>query len=187
MFHVSCFMSKIGKQPIEIPVGVEVKIDGNFVIAKGPKGESKRELPEGIKAEIKENYILIIPNIDQKQIGALWGLSRALVFNLVKGVSQGFEKKLEIEGVGYRANLQGDKLILSLGFSHPVEVEAPTGIKFVVEKNVITISGIDKEIVGQVAAKIRALKKPEPYKGKGIRYQGEIVRRKAGKKAAVAA
>lgn len=180
-------MSKIGKQPIEIPAGVEVKIDGSFVVAKGIKGELKRKLPEGIKVEIKENQIIVSPDSENKKTGALWGLSRALLFNLVKGAEQGFEKKLEIEGVGYRANLQGEKLILSLGFSHPVEVETPAGIKFLVEKNVITISGADKEIVGQIAAKIRAFKKPEPYKGKGIRYQGEVVRRKAGKKAATAA
>jgi large subunit ribosomal protein L6 len=180
-------MSKIGKQPIAVPDGVEVKINGSFVVVKGPKGELSKEFPKGIKIEMKEKEIIVSPAEQNKKISALWGLSRALLFNLIKGVTEGFEKKLEIEGVGYRANLQGDKLILSLGFSHPIEVAVPAGLKFLVEKNVITISGFDKELVGQTAAKIRAFKKPEPYKGKGIRYQGEVVRRKAGKKAVASA
>lgn len=180
-------MSKIGKQPIAIPDGVEVKVDGSFVVVKGPKGELSKEFPSGINIEIKDKEIIVSPGEQNKKISALWGLSRALLFNLIKGVTDGFEKKLEIEGVGYRANLQGDKLVLSLGFSHPVEVAVPTGLKFSVEKNVIIISGFDKELVGQTAAKIRAFKKPEPYKGKGIRYQGEVVRRKAGKKAVASA
>lgn len=180
-------MSKIGKQPILIPGGVEVKINGSFVVVKGPKGELSKEFPKGIKIEMKDKEIIVSPSEQNKKTSALWGLSRALLFNLVKGVTDGFEKKLEIEGVGYRANLQGDKLVLLLGFSHPVEVAVPTGLKFLVEKNVITISGFDKELVGQTAAKIRAFKKPEPYKGKGIRYQGEVVRRKAGKKAVASA
>lgn len=175
-------MSKIGRQPIIIPAGAEVRIDGRFVFAKGPKGESQKEIPEEIKAEIKDGQIIIKPAKETKRTNALWGLTRSLLANLIEGVIRGFEKKLEIEGVGYRANVQGEKLVLSLGFSHPVEMLSPKGIKLQVEKNIITVSGIDKELVGQTAANIRALKKPEPYKGKGIRYQGEIVRRKAGKK-----
>ncbi len=180
-------MSKIGKQPIKIPDNVEIKIDGSFVVVKGPKGELSKEFPSGINFEIKDKEIIASPGEQKKKMSALWGLSRSLLFNMVKGVTDGFEKKLEIEGVGYRANLQGDKLILSLGFSHPIEVAVPAGLKFLVEKNIITISGFDKELVGQTAAKIRSFKKPEPYKGKGIRYQGEVVRRKAGKKAIASA
>ncbi len=176
-------MSKIGKQPISILPGVEVKIDGGFVIAKGPKGELKREIPKEIKVEIKEKEIIVSPGLETKRTNAFWGLTRALIFNLVKGVSDGFEKRLEIQGVGYKAALVGNKLVLNLGFSHPVEIEEVEGVKFAVEKNIIVITGPDKEKVGQMAASIRALKKPEPYKGKGIRYVGEIVRRKAGKKA----
>jgi large subunit ribosomal protein L6 len=180
-------MSRIGKQPIPIPEKVEVKIDGDIVIAKGPKGELRRQLPKGISAKIENDNILIFPvskkDEAESKMMALWGLSRALVANLVKGVKDGYEKKLEIEGVGYRVAVQGNKLVLSLGFSHPVEIEAPQGIEFKVEKNVIFVSGIDKELVGQTAADIRSRKKPEPYKGKGIRYQGEVIKIKAGKKA----
>ncbi len=180
-------MSRIGKQPIIIPDKVEVKIDGVLVIVKGPKGELKRNLHEKIAVKVEDGKILISPTVSgdlmSKKIGALWGLSRALVFNMIKGVTDGFEKKLEIEGIGYKAAIQGDKIVLNLGFSHPVEVLTPPGITFKVEKNVITISGIDKEQVGETAASIRAIKKPEPYKGKGIRYQGEVIKIKAGKKA----
>jgi large subunit ribosomal protein L6 len=176
-------MSKIGRQPINIPAGVEVRIDGRFVFAKGPKGELQRKIPKEIKAEIKDGQMVIEPAQSSKRTNALWGLTRSLLANLVKGVVEGFEKKLEIEGVGFRANVQGDKLVLSLGFSHPVEIPSPKGIKLQVEKNAIIVSGADKELVGQTAANIRALKKPEPYKGKGIRYQGEVIKRKAGKKA----
>jgi len=180
-------MSRIGKQPIPILEKVEVKIDGDIVIAKGPKGELKRQLPKGISAKIEDGNILISPVLKKdeadKKIMALWGLSRALVANLVKGVKEGYEKKLEIEGVGYRVAVQGNKLVLSIGFSHPVEIETPQGIEFKVEKNVIVVSGIDKELVGQTAADIRSRRKPEPYKGKGIRYQGEVIKIKAGKKA----
>ena len=180
-------MSKIGKQPIKIPAGVEVEINGRFVIVKGPKGELKRELPKEIKVEVRENEVIVSPDLPGKKVNALWGLARAIIVNLVQGVSDGFEKKLEIQGVGYKASLQGKKLILNLGFSQPVEVEVPEGIGIAVEKNILSVSGIDKVLVGQIAANIRAFRKPEPYKGKGIRYVGEIVRRKAGKKAATAA
>ena len=138
-------------------------------------------MPDNEPAKSKE--LQVIPQEKSKNSSALWGLLRALIFNMVKGVTEGFEKKLEIEGVGYRASLQDNKLVLNLGFSHPIEVDAPAGIEFKVDKNVITISGIDKQMVGQIAAKIRDYRKPEPYKGKGIRYSGEVVRRKTGKKA----
>ena len=179
-------MSRIGKKPILRPENVEVKIEGNLVIAKGPKGELTKKIPPEMKVELKDRKILISPCLQTKKTNALWGLTRALIFNLVKGLTEGFEKKLEIEGIGYKALVQDNKLILSLGFSHPIEIKAPEGIKFQVEKNIITVSGLDKELVGQVAASLRARKKPEPYKGKGIKYLGEIVRRKAGKKAVVA-
>jgi large subunit ribosomal protein L6 len=175
-------MSKIGKQPIQIPQGLEVKIDGNLIMVKGPKGELKRELAREIKAEIKNGQITVSINKSSKRSAALWGLSRMLLYNMIEGVKNGFEKKLEIEGIGYKAALQGKDLVLSLGYSHPVNFKAMPGIEFKVEKNTIIVSGIDKELVGQVAANIRKLRKPEPYKGKGIRYQGEVVKRKAGKK-----
>lgn len=182
-FTKEIIMSRIGKKPIVIPDNVAVKIEGNLIMVKGPKGELSKKIPPEIKIELKDRQIVVLPVLQIKKTDSLWGLTRALIFNLVKGVTEGYEKKLEIEGIGYKALVQGNKLILSLGFSHPVEIEAPEGIKFQVEKNIITVSGPDKELVGRVAANIRAKKKPEPYKGKGIKYFGETVRRKAGKKA----
>lgn len=180
-------MSRIGKQPIEIPEKVEVKIDGFLIMAKGPKGENSLKLPPKIKAKLEDNKINLFPvsekDLNDKKVMAFWGLSRALVYNLVKGVNEGFEKRLEIEGIGYRAALQANKLVMNLGFSHPVEMEPPQGIEFKVEKNVIIVSGFDKGLVGQIAAQVRSQRKPEPYKGKGIRYQGEVIKIKAGKKA----
>ena len=176
-------MSRIGKQPIDLPEKVTAQIADQQIKIKGPKGELVLEFLPEINISQKENQILLKPVKRTKNSQALWGLYRALIFNMVLGVSQGFEKKLEIEGVGFRAEAQGNKLILNIGLSHPVEIIAPANIEFKVEKNVISVSGIDKQVVGQTAAKIRAQKKPEPYKGKGIRYQGEIIRRKAGKKA----
>lgn len=180
-------MSRIGKQPIKIAEGVDVKIDGRFIIIKGPKGELSHPLPLSIKAEVRDSQIFISPDsradLSDKKNLALWGLNRALIFNMVKGVKEGYEKRLEIEGIGYRAAVQGEKLILNLGYSHPIEIEPPPGIEFKVEKNTIIISGCDKNLVGQTAANIRRQRKPEPYKGKGIRYQNEIVKIKAGKKA----
>jgi len=177
-------MSRIGKQPIEIPEGVEVKIDQDEIRVKGPKGELAQEIPNEIEVTIKDNQVIVNPKKKTKNSPALWGLLRTLIANMVEGVINGYQKQLEIEGVGYRAILEGDKLVLSLGFSHSVEVTAPQGIEFKVEKNLITVSGIDKQMVGQIAADIRAKRKPEPYKGKGIHYLGEVIRRKAGKKAA---
>lgn len=181
-------MSRIGKKPILIPEGVEVKIDGQKVTVKGPKGEISREFRQEIAMAIEDGKILVKPKneklaLKNKLVKSLWGLSRALIANLVSGVKYGYEKKLEMEGVGFKANVDGDFLVLNVGFSHPVRIKTPGGIKFLVEKNIITVSGIDKELVGQLAATIRAVKPPEPYKGKGIRYLGEQIRRKLGKKA----
>lgn len=179
-------MSRVGKKPIEIPQGVDVKIEGQKVIVKSSKGELSREIRPEIKVDVRDGKIFVSPKVETKQTKALWGLSRALLANMVKGVTEGYEKKLEIEGLGFRAALEGEGLLLNLGFSHPVKVAPSPGIKFSVEKNVITVSGADKELVGQTAANIRKIKKPEPYKGKGIKYMGEQVRRKVGKKAAAA-
>ena len=177
-------MSRIGKQSIQIPENVEVKISDNLISVKGPKGELMLELISEIKAEIKDEEVLVNPRDAKKVNPAIWGTFRALIANMITGVSKGFEKKLIFEGVGFRAAVNGNKLVLNLGFSHPVEIEAPKGIEFKVEKTTIIVSGPDKNLVGQIAANIRASKKPEPYKGKGIRYEKEIIRRKAGKKAA---
>lgn len=177
-------MSRVGKLPIKIPSGVTVDINGQEISVKGVKGQLKQLIPADIKAEILENQIVFSVVGQSKNTAAFWGLSRALINNMVKGVTEGFEKRLEIEGVGYKAVLQGADLVLNLGFSHPINIKAPQGVIFKVEKNAIIISGIDRQAVGQIAAEIRSKKKPEPYKGKGIRYTGEIVRRKAGKKAA---
>jgi large subunit ribosomal protein L6 len=175
-------MSRIGKKPIAIPQGVEVKIDGQLISVKGAKGNLQVEVPQAIKAEqVDDQLVLTIANAEEKTASALWGLARSLVNNAVMGVTEGFSKSLEINGVGFKAVMQGKKLILNVGFSHPVEYETPVGIEIAVEKNKITISGIDKQQVGQVAAEIRKVKKPEPYKGKGIKYTDEVIRRKAGK------
>ena len=177
-------MSKIGKKPIKIPDGITIAVDGQEVKVKGPKGELSLKLPKEIELKSDGKELLVLPVGKSKKTPALWGTIRAVIANMVSGVEKGFEKKLEIEGVGFKAQIQGDNLVLSLGFSHPVIFKPPEGVKVIVEKNVITVSGISLEMVGQVAANIRALKNPEPYKGKGIRYTGEIVRRKAGKKVA---
>ena len=179
-------MSRIGKQLIKIPEGVEVKINDSVITIKGPKGELNQKIIPGFKIELKDGKISVVPIKKSKNTRSLWGLMRSLISNMTKGTVDGFEKKLEIEGVGYRASVSGDKLILNLGFSHPIEIEAPKGIEFRVDKNIITVSGIDKQLVGQIAADIRAKRKPEPYKGKGIRYFGEVIKRKAVKKAVAA-
>jgi len=179
-------MSKIGKKPIEIPTGVAVSFDEkkNKVSIKGHKGELFLDVDFNVQVEVKDNNIILSVKKETKKSLALWGLSRALIANMVFGVEKGYEKQLELHGVGHKVVLKGKGLNLNLGFSHPVIFEAPEGIEFKVEKNVIIISGIDKQLVGQVAADIRSKKKPEPYKGKGIRYVGEQVRRKVGKKVA---
>lgn len=178
-------MSRIGKKPISLPNAVEVTVDGNLITVKGPKGVLTQALPEGIGVEIEDNQVQITRPDDSKMVRAFHGLSRALVANMVEGVTNGFEKKLELVGVGYRAQMQGKKLVISIGFSHPVEVDAPEGIEFEVPAATkITVKGIDKQLVGNTAAHIRAIRKPEPYKGKGIKYDNEVIRRKAGKSGA---
>jgi len=175
-------MSRIGKTPISVPQGVEVKQAGSALEVKGPKGILSQHLPTGISLEIAAGMIHVKRKGDAKRVRSLHGLMRTLIANMVTGVTQGFEKGLEIVGIGYRANVQGKNLQLSLGYSHPVLYAIPEGIELVIEKqNKITVKGIDKQKVGQVAAEIRSFRKPEPYKGKGIRYIGEQVRRKAGK------
>jgi large subunit ribosomal protein L6 len=178
-------MSRVGLNPIPVPSGVEVTVTGRTVAVKGPKGELSQELPETITAEVSDGLVQVKRTEEQRTARALHGLSRALLANMVIGVSEGFTKELEIVGVGYRAIAQGDrKLELQLGFSHPVHIEAPEGISFSVPvPTQVIISGADKQAVGQVAADIRSIRKPEPYKGKGVRYKDERVRRKAGKAA----
>lgn len=175
-------MSRIGKAPIVIPEGVNVVIEGNLVTVKGPKGELSREIAKTINVTIEGNQALVTRTSEDNKVKALHGLYRTLISNMVTGVSTGFTKTLEITGIGYRVQKQGQKLVLSLGYSHPVEVVEDRGITFTVEgQNKIIVNGIDKEIVGQVAAEIRAKRKTEPYKGKGIKYQGERIKRKEGK------
>ena len=175
-------MSRIGKLPVPVTKGVEVAIDGSSVRVKGPKGELSRDFPEGVSFEMTDGTVTVQRANDEKQTRAIHGLSRSLLANMVVGVSEGFTKTLELQGVGYRATQAGEKVTLAVGFSHPVEVAPPPGIQLEVEGNTkLHIRGIDKELVGQVAANIRKVRKPEPYKGKGIRYLGERVRRKAGK------
>jgi len=181
-------MSKIGKQPIIIPEKVTVTISGQKVAVKGVKGELSLEVKPAIKIAMEEKKITLSISKATKENKALWGTTRMLIDNMIKGVSIGFEKKLEIQGIGFKASLPGkNKIILNVGFSHPVELEAPAGVEFKIEKNIIIVSGADKQKVGQIAAEIRAAKPPEPYLGKGIRYVGEAVRRKAGKKVVAAA
>ncbi len=175
-------MSRIGRMPIAVPQGVTIKIDGNLVSVKGPKGELSRDIHPDMIIELDEGVLNVKRPTDEKKHRALHGLSRTLINNMVTGVTQGFTKTLEIAGVGYRAAKSGTKLNLTLGFSHPVEVEPPAGITIdVPAPNRIIVSGIDKEAVGALAAKIRGYREPEPYKGKGVKYEGEVVRRKVGK------
>jgi large subunit ribosomal protein L6 len=177
-------MSKIAKKPITLTEQVTFNLQGARATVTGPKGSLYFDIPQGIKAEVKDKQIIVTQVKENDKItNALFGLTRAYLANLVKGVSDGFERKLELTGVGYRAQAAGNVLTLSLGFSHPVIITANQGIQFKVEENVITISGIDKTIVGDTAAKVRSLRPPEPYKGKGIKYVGERIRRKAGKAA----
>jgi len=175
-------MSRVGKMPVAVPTSVDFKMDGNTVSVKGPKGELSREFHERVSITFDDGTATVTRADDARESRALHGLSRALLANMVTGVSEGFRRELEIVGVGYRAVLKGDDIELQLGFSHPVSVTAPDGITFEVpEPTKIAVVGIDKELVGQVAANIRKIRPPEPYKGKGVRYAGEHVRRKAGK------
>ena len=175
-------MSRIGRLPISVPKGVEVTIDGQDVTVKGPKCELKHTISEPITASLDDGVITLIRPDDHPDHRSLHGLSRSLISNLIEGVSKGFTKTLEIQGVGYRVQARGSNLEFSLGYSHPVVVEPPEGITFRVEKpTLFHVEGIDKQLVGQIAANIRGLRKPDPYKAKGVRYQGEYIRRKAGK------
>ena len=175
-------MSRIGKKPIAIPSGVEVQIENNLVTVKGPKGTETVAYRDEVKVSVVENNIIVEPNSDDRKTGALHGLFRTLIANAVEGVSKGFEKKLEIVGVGYRANMEGSNLNMALGYSHPVLIEPPAGITISVEANTkITVKGSNKQTVGDVAAFIRGKRPPEVYKGKGVKYEGEYIRRKVGK------
>jgi large subunit ribosomal protein L6 len=176
-------MSRIGKKPVSLPNGVTASVDGQTVKIKGPKGELSVTLVREVSAKVDDHGVTITPDKSSERASQMWGLSRSLVNNLVTGVTSGFTQKLEIQGVGYRAAVQGKNLNLQLGFSHDVVYPIPAGISITSEKpTMISVSGIDKQLVGQVAAEIRGYRPPEPYKGKGVRYEGEYVRRKEGKK-----
>lgn len=175
-------MSRIGKRPISIPSKVTIAIEGSHISVKGPKGELSRVLPAAVTVEQSGETLLVLRRDESRSSRQLHGLSRTLVANMVEGVSQGFQTRLEIQGVGYRAQVQGRNLNLNVGYSHPVQISPPEGIQLAVEGNTnVIVSGFDKELVGNIAAQIRDVRPPEPYKGKGIRYAGEVVRRKAGK------
>jgi large subunit ribosomal protein L6 len=177
-------MSRIGKQPIEIPDGVNVAVDPGRVTVNGPRGELTQQVPARITIEKQDGQLVVTRPTERGDDRALHGLTRSLVANMVEGVTNGFEKRLEIQGVGYRASLRGTALELNVGFSHPVVMDAPAGITFEVPTQTeVVIKGIDKQQVGEIAAEVRDVRPPEPYKGKGIRYQGEYVRRKVGKRA----
>ena len=176
-------MSRIGKKPIEIPQGVKVEVSEKEIKVTGPKGVLTQFMHPEIKVEMQDGKVLVAPKSELSKKGrGLWGLYRALIANMVEGVSKGFEKKLEIEGVGFKAAVDAEGITLNVGFTNPIKIKKIEGVDFLVEKNVITVSGINKERVGHIAALIRKQKKAEPYKGKGIKYQGEIIRRKEGKK-----
>lgn len=181
MFGRSLEMSRIGKQPINIPDKVEIKLNGKQVDVKGPKGQLSYTLNDEIQVNLEGKVLSVSIEKETKKSRAYWGLARTLISNMVTGVTDGFTKGLEFNGVGYKASVSGNKLVLNLGYSHPIEYELPTGIEAKVQKNVIDISGCDKGLVGFVAAKIRSFREPEPYKGKGIKYVDETIIRKAGK------
>ncbi|OLC15243.1 MAG: 50S ribosomal protein L6 [Candidatus Rokubacteria bacterium 13_1_40CM_69_27] len=181
-------MSRIGKKPVVIPPGVKVHVEGNLVRVEGPKGKLAQPMPPGLRAAVADGHLMITREGDDRKVRALHGLARALVANMVAGVKEGFQKKLEIVGIGYRAQLQGRNMQLALGFSHPVIFPLPEGITAEIEKQTqITLRGADKALLGQTAAKLRALRRPDPYKGKGIKYIDEVIRRKVGKKAGAGA
>jgi large subunit ribosomal protein L6 len=174
-------MSRIGKLPIELPKGVSFEVKEDVIRVKGPKGQLERANNKYVTFDVKENVLTVNRNDDSRESRSMHGLMRALTFNMVKGVSDGFERKLEINGVGYRAEVKGQQLVMQLGFSHPIEYDVPKGVDAKVEKNIITLSGIDKELLGQTAAKVRSFRPPEPYKGKGVKYAEERIQRKVGK------
>lgn len=177
-------MSRIGKRPIEIPQGVEVKIENNFISVKGPKGELSLKIHPEVRVEKENSFLKVsVRNPQEKRERSLWGTFQRLIANMILGVTQGYEKKLELVGIGYRASLSQNKLILNVGFSHPIEFHLPKGIEAKVEKNIISLAGADKQLVGETAARIRKIRPPEPYKGTGIKYLEEVIRKKAGKKA----
>lgn len=180
-------MSRTGKKMITIPAGTEVSVSGGEIIVKGKSGTLKRAMHSEVSVTVDGKSVSVTPVSQSRLARALWGTYAAHVRNMIQGVSQPFSKKLQVEGIGFRAELSGKTLSFQIGFSHPVKVAVPEGLSVAVEKNIITISGADRELVGQFAASVRMLKKPEPYKGKGIRYEGEIVRKKQGKKVATAA
>ena len=175
-------MSRIGRLPVVVPAGVTVEVkENNYVVVKGSKGTLERNLPVEMDIKVEDGHVVVTRSNDLKKMKALHGLTRTLIHNMVVGVSEGYEKVLEVNGVGYRAQKQGKKLVLSLGYSHPVEMEDPEGLETTVDGNKITVKGISKEKVGQYAAEIREKRRPEPYKGKGIKYADEVIRRKVGK------
>lgn len=175
-------MSRIGKKILTIPQGVQVSIDNAHVAVKGPKGQLEWDMPEAISYEMKDGTLSFSRSSDEKHVRALHGLTRALIASMVEGVNNGYMKKLQIEGVGYRAEMRGTNLLLTVGYSHPILFIPPAGITFAVSSpTALSVAGIDKQLVGEIAAKIRRVRPPEPYKGKGIRYEGEQIRRKAGK------
>lgn len=176
-------MSRVGKVPISLPDNVEAKVDGRKITVKGPKGSMERNIPREVKVEVKDSEIQVDAKGDKKRHRQMHGTIRAIISNMVEGVVNGWSKTLELVGTGYRAEVSGDILTLTVGYSHPIKVEAPDGIDFEVEKTEVTVKGTDKELVGQIAAKIRSIRPPEPYKGKGIKYKDEIVSRKPGKAA----
>ncbi len=176
-------MSRIGKKPIDVTKDLKVNIKDISLEIQGPKGKLSFDIPEGIKVESKDNKIIVTRISDIKKYRSLHGLVRSLIANMIEGVSKGYSKQLEIQGVGFRAQMEGKTIVMQLGFSHPVRIDSPQDIKIEVQRNIITVSGIDKAKVGQIAADIRSVYPPEPYKGKGIRYVGEVVRKKLGKAA----
>ncbi len=181
-------MSRIGKQPVVIPSGVQINLDGRTLQCKGPKGSSKISLAEGINAKVADGKVVLERGSEEKQVRAMHGTTRALVQNMVEGVTKGYSKNLEIVGVGYRATLKGKVVVLNVGFANAIEVAIPDGVTVTVpDQTHVQVTGIDKALVGQVAADLRSARKPEPYKGKGVRYSDEVVRRKAGKAAAAGA
>jgi len=177
-------MSRIGKQPVVIPQGVKIQVENGLVRAEGPKGKLSQAIPSGLSVKVENNAVVLTREADHRQARALHGTARALIANMVNGVKAGFERKLDIVGIGYRAQMQGKAIQLALGYSHPVIFPLPDGVTAEIDKQVsITLRGADKAVLGQTAAKLRALRKPDPYKGKGVKYANEVIRRKVGKKA----
>jgi large subunit ribosomal protein L6 len=175
-------MSRIGKKPIPIPNGVTVKVEGNTVNVKGPKGQLRQPLPPGIDAVVEDGHLLTKKSTDARELDKFHGLARSLVNNAVVGVTEGFKKELDVVGVGYRAESKGKQVVLSLGYSHPIVFDVPAGIEIAIDKQThITVTGVDRQLVGQVAANLRRLRKPDPYQQKGVRYTGEVLKKKAGK------